>query len=154
MQDSSNPHEIIPTSFNMGKVLQQNYQNYAKIYQVQTRSQSKTKNSRPSDTCTPLHAKAVGNIRKEIKPIIIDDDDEPILIDLDTKVGIETQMQDTTVAKSSDSSVWQGSIDVLYPEPIVRPMSKPPELIDKTVEPKQSTKSNPYLDCEENSPHQ
>ena len=26
--DSSNPHEIIPFSFNMGKVLQQNYQNY------------------------------------------------------------------------------------------------------------------------------
>ena len=34
-------HEIIPISFNMGKVLQQNYQNYAKIYLVQTRSQSK-----------------------------------------------------------------------------------------------------------------
>ena len=27
--DSSNLHEIIPISFNMGKVLQQNYQNYA-----------------------------------------------------------------------------------------------------------------------------
>ena len=28
--DSSNLHEIIPISFNMGKVLQQNYQNYTK----------------------------------------------------------------------------------------------------------------------------
>ena len=35
--DSSNLHEIIPISFNMGKVLQQNYQNYAKTYMVQTR---------------------------------------------------------------------------------------------------------------------
>ena len=39
--DSSNPHEIIPISFNMGKVLQQNYQNYAKTYLVQTRSKAK-----------------------------------------------------------------------------------------------------------------
>ena len=38
--------------------------------------------------------------RKEIKPIVIgDDDDEPIINDLDTKVGIDTQMQDSTVAK-------------------------------------------------------
>ena len=59
----------------MGKVLQHNYQNYAKIYLVQTRSQSKAKNARPSDTCTPLHAKAVEKVRKEIKPIVIDDDD-------------------------------------------------------------------------------
>ena len=54
--DNSNPHEIIPFSFNMGKVLQQNYQNYAKTYLVQTRSQSKANNARPSDTHTPLHA--------------------------------------------------------------------------------------------------
>ena len=43
--DSSNPHEIIPISFNIGKVLQQNYQIYAKTYLVQTRSQSKAKNA-------------------------------------------------------------------------------------------------------------
>ena len=84
----------------MGKVLQQNYQNYAKTYLMQTRSQTKAKNARPSDTdtCTPLCAKAVGKVRREIKPIIIDDDDddddddEPIIIDLDIKVGIGTQM--------------------------------------------------------------
>ena len=151
--DSSNLHEIIPISFSMGRVLQQNYQNYAKTYPVQTRSQRKAKNARPSDTHTPLCAKAVGKVRKEIKSIIIDDDDEPIIIDLDTKIGIETQMQDTTAAKSSDRSVQQGSKDVLYPEPIVRPMPKPPELIDKK-EPKQSTKSHPNIDFEENSPHQ
>ena len=58
------------------------------------------------------------------------------------------------MAKGSDSSVQQGSKNVLYPEPIVRPLLKPPELIDKTVEPKQSTKSNANIDFEENSPHQ
>ena len=91
--DNSNLHEIIPISFNMEKVLQQNYQNYAKTYLVQTRSQSKASNARPSNTYTPLCAKALGKVRKKIKPIIIeDDDDEPIIIDSDTKVGIETQM--------------------------------------------------------------
>ena len=89
--DSGNPDEIIPISFNMGKVLQQNYQNYTKTFLVQTRSQSKAKNARPSSTYTPLHAKSIGKMRKEIKPIIINDD-EPTIIDLDTKVGIGTQM--------------------------------------------------------------
>ena len=120
--DSSNPHQIIPVSFNMGKVLQQNYQNYAKMYLVQSRSQSKANNARPPDACTPLCAKTVGKVRKEIKPIVIDDDDdddEPIIIDSDTKVGIEMQMGDTTVAKGSDSSAQQGSKDVLCLEPIV-----------------------------------
>ena len=119
--DSSNPHEIIPISFNMGKVLQQNYQNYATTYRVQTKSQSKAKSARPSDTHTPLCAKAIGKVRKRNKNHSHDDDDdddddddEPIIIDLDTKVGIETQMQDTTVAKGSDSSVQQGNKDELY----------------------------------------
>ena len=74
---------------------------------------------------------------------------------MDSKVGIETQTWDTTVAKGSDRSVQQGSKDVLYPEPIVRPLPKPPELLDKiTVEPKQSTKLDPNVDFEENSPYQ
>ena len=87
METVVNPHEIIPISFNMGKVLQQNYQNYTKTFLVQTRSQSKAKSTRPSDTCNG--AKSIGKMRKEIKPIIIDD--EPTIIDLDTEVGIETQ---------------------------------------------------------------
>ena len=92
MEIAVTPHEIIPISFNMGKVLQQSYQTYAKTYLVQTRSQSKAKNTRPSDTHTPLCTRAMGKVRKEIKQIVIDDDeDEPIIIDSDTKVGIEAQ---------------------------------------------------------------
>ena len=45
-RDSSNPHQIIPISFNMGEVLQQNYQNSTKSFLVQPRSQSKAKNAR------------------------------------------------------------------------------------------------------------
>ena len=127
--DNSNPHEVIPISFNIRKVLQQNYQNYAKTYLVRTMSQSKVKNARPTSTHTPLRTKVAGKVRKEIKPIVIDDDDdEPIIINSDTKVGIEAQMPDTAVAKGSDSSGWQGSKDMLYLEPIIRPIPKPQEL--------------------------
>ena len=91
-------------------------------------------------------------MRKEIKPIIIDD--EPTIIVLDTKVGIDAQVRDTTVTKSSEKSTRQGNRGVLYPEPIARPLPKPPELIDKSVETKQSINSAPNVDFEENSPHQ
>ena len=114
--DISNLHEIMPISFNMGKILQQNYQNYN-------------------------------------KPIIIDDD-EPTLIDLDTKKGIDTQVRDTTVTKTSDKPIRQSNRGILYPEPIARPLPKPLELIDKSVESKQSVNSTPNVDFKENSPHQ
>ena len=42
---------------------------------------------------------------------------------------------------------------MLYPEPIIRPLPKPPELIDKTQS-EQSAKLDPNVDFEENSPHQ
>ena len=43
---------------------------------------------------------------------------------------------------------------MLYPDPIARPLPKPPELLDKRAEPKQSIGSTPNIDFEENSPHQ
>ena len=58
------------------------------------------------------------------------------------------------MAKGSDNSIRQGSKDVLYPVPIARPLPNPPELIDKSVEPKQSINSTPNMDFEETSPHQ
>ena len=63
-------------------------------------------------------------------------------------------MQDTIVTKGSEKSIRQGNRGILYPEPIVRPLLKPPELIDKSVEPKQSMSSTPSVDFEENSPYQ
>ena len=87
-----------------------------------------------------------------MKPIIIDD--KPTIIDLDTKAGIHTQVRDATVTKTSDKLIRQGNGGVLYPEPSARPLPKPPELIDKSVEPKQSVASTPSVDFEENSAHQ
>ena len=65
--DTSNPHEIIPISFNMEKVLQQNYQNYAKAYLVQTRSQSKAKNGRPIRHMYPIMCKSSRKSKKRNK---------------------------------------------------------------------------------------
>ena len=48
--------------------------------------QSKAKNARTSDTHCGV--KSIGKMRKEIKPIMIDDG--PTIIDLDTKAGIDT----------------------------------------------------------------
>ena len=48
--DDSNLHEITPISFNIGKILKQNYQNYTKdTFLIQTRSQRKTKNKKAPD---------------------------------------------------------------------------------------------------------
>ena len=66
---------------------------------------------------------------------------------------MEAQMQDNTVVRGSDSSAKQGSRNLLYPEPIIKPIPKPPELIDN-AQPKQSTELDPNVDFEENSPHQ
>ena len=43
---------------------------------------------------------------------------------------------------------------MIYPDPIVRPLPKPPYLIDKRAEPKQSIGPTPNMDVEENSPHE
>ena len=85
--DDSNLHAIIPISFNMGKLLKQKYQNYTKdSFSVQTRSQSKAKNTKVPDACSGVRSS--GRKRKEIKPIVIDD--IPTIIDLDTKTGLDT----------------------------------------------------------------
>ena len=137
----------------MGKILQQKYQNYSKTFVVQTRSQSKAKNAKVSNTCSGMTPTHIGKSRKEMKPTIIIDD-EPTIDDLDTKTGIDKQVQDLTVIETSDKSIRQGNRGIMYPEPITRPSPKPPELIDKSVEPKQSVDSTLNVDFEENSPHQ
>ena len=63
-------------------------------------------------------------------------------------------MQDATVTKTPDNSISSGNRGKLYPDAIVRPLPKPPELIDKRAEPTQCIGSTPNMDFEENSPHQ
>ena len=90
--DNSDPHQIIPISFNMKEVLKRNYQNIVKnTFMVQTRAQTK---SRGVKTPAVQGATKSSNTRmKEIKPVVIDD--TPTIIDLDDKLDIDTQSQNT-----------------------------------------------------------
>ena len=55
--DDSNPHEIIPILFNMGKYLNKIIKNYTKdTFLVQSRSQSKAKNAKVPDVCSGTRA--------------------------------------------------------------------------------------------------
>ena len=132
--DDSNPHEIIPISFSMGKILKQNYQNYTKgTFLVQTRSQSKTKNAKIPDVCSSTRSS--GKTSKETKPIIIDG--TPTIIDLDTKTGLDTHSQGPTMAKTSNNIIRSGARGAPYLDPFARPPPKLPELTDKRTDPRQ-----------------
>ena len=67
--NKSDPHQIIPISFNIKEVLRRNYQiNAEATFMVQTRSQSRVKTPmvKSSSNCSNTE-------EQEIKPIIIDD---------------------------------------------------------------------------------
>ena len=52
-EDDSNPHEIIPISFNIREILQENYHNIIlDTYRVQTRVQAKAQRDAPAMSST------------------------------------------------------------------------------------------------------
>ena len=73
--DKSDPHQIIPISFNIKEMLKENYQNNADAtLSVQTRSQSKVKAPVVKKFANSSNARDSSNTEvQEIKPIIIDD---------------------------------------------------------------------------------
>ena len=149
--DDSNPHEIIPISFNMGKILKQNCQNHTKdTFLVQTRFQSKTKKAEVPDVCSSTRSS--GKTRKETKPIIIDN--TPTIVDVDSKTGLGTWSQNVTMTKTPNNMVKSGIRGAVYPDPIARSPPRPPKLTDKRTELRQNIGPTPNLDFEENSPHQ
>ena len=146
-----------------------NYQNYTKdTFLVQTRPQIKakrvkvpalhgaTKPSVPHDIPERLPVKTR---RKETAPIIIDDDDDeiPIVIDLDTKPKLDTQLQDTAVAQTQfPYDPTRPAIGQTPPHihPITRPPPRPPASVDDRRDSRPESAINPNLDFEENLPHQ
>ena len=54
IEDDSNPHEIIPISFNIQEILQENYHNIVSdTYKVQMRAQAKTQTNSPHSSEHP-----------------------------------------------------------------------------------------------------
>ena len=106
MGDKSNPHQIIQISFNIEQVLLENCQNNAKdTFLVQTRSWSE-------GVKAPVVKKTPNSTNKrvqEIKPIIIDDDQ-------DTSNSAETNCPTNTDAKLPTKQPPNQT----YPQPIIR----------------------------------
>ena len=138
-QDKSDPHQIIPISFNIRKVLKRKYPDNAETtFMVQTRSQSKGMKA-------PVVKRSPKSTRKreqEIKPIIIDD--------------IQTVPNPTKIDNQPDTTdshihikYWQSQT---YSQPTIRLPPRPPDLLRPTL--KINTGIRPNLDFEENSPHQ
>ena len=66
IEDDSNPHEIIPISFNIREILQENYHKIiSDTYMVQTRAQAKVQTDAPAVSSTqPVAEKATPKIAK------------------------------------------------------------------------------------------
>ena len=107
MGDKSDPHQIIPISFNIKEVLLENFQNNAKdMFMVQTRSQSK-------GVKAPMVKKTPNSTNKrvqEIRPIIIDDEPDAPYI---AKTNCPTNMD---VKLPNKHAPYQ-----TYPQPVIRP---------------------------------
>ena len=134
MGDKSDPHQIIPISFNIKEVLLESCQNNAKdMFMVQTRSQSKGMEA-------PVVKKTQASTNKKV-PIIIDHEQY-------TPNTAKTNCPTNTDAKLP----IKHSPNQTYPQPAIRPT---PSLPDPS-EPIHKVKAGiePNLDFEENSPHQ
>ena len=96
--DDSDSHQIIPILFNMKEILKQNSLNVVQdTFVVQSRSQIKSKGVKAPTVqgATKLSDKTK---RKETKPTVIQD--TSIIIDLDTKSDIDTQLQVAAVTQT------------------------------------------------------
>ena len=107
MGDKSDPHQIIPISFNIKEVLLESCQNNAKgMFMVQTRSQSRGVKA-PVVKKTPT---STNKRVQEIKPLIIDDEQ-------DTPNTAETNCVTNTDAKLPTKHLPNQS----FPQPVIRP---------------------------------
>ena len=146
IEDDSDPHEIIPMSFNIKEILKENYQNMVKdTYMVQTRSQAKAQANAPT----------VQNITG--KPITQD------AIPKVDKIPIKTEKEKDSKPPHSavvNQQLPQGLVippETIIPSistlPSVRLPPKPPNGVENTT-PSPNLGQDPNVDFEENSPHQ
>ena len=142
IEDDSNLHEIIPISFNIREILQDNYHNIIKdTYMVQIRSQAKAQTNNPTTQGTKL-------VTQKATPKI-------------ARIPIKAE-------KEKDSKTLPSRVDQQPPRGIVIPLGalippivtqqnvrlppKPPNVDNATTSP--NLGPEPNIDFEENSPHQ
>ena len=134
--DKSDPHQIIPISFNIKEMLKENYQNNEDAtFLVQTRSQSKVKAPMVKNYANSSNAGDSSNTEvQEIKHIIIDD----IQTAPDSQ-KTESQNEANTMILTTYLQVNQN-----YAQPVMRPPPRPPEPVRQKV----NTEIGPNLDLE------
>ena len=142
IEDDSNPHEIIPISFNIQEILRENYHNMVSdTYRVQTRAQAKAQANAPTMVNTPPVAQKAA----------------PKIIKLPIKT--EKEKEDKTLLSRVVQQPPQGIVmppGALIPTidmpPGVRLPPKPPNVGGTNTSP--NIGPDPNMDIEENSPHQ
>ena len=142
IKDDSDPHEIIPISFNIKEIQKENYQIMVKdTYVVQTRSQAKAQANAPTVQSTkPVTQNTIPKVDKI--PIMTEKEKNskppPRVVDQQTPQGL---------------IIPPGAImPSIGTQPSVRPPQKPPTVEDTTSSP--NLGQDPNVDFEENSPHQ
>ena len=142
IEDDSNPHEIIPISFNIWEILQENYHNIVSdTYKVQTRAQAKAQTNTPTIVNTrPVAQKATPKIVK---------------LPIKGEKEKDSKMPLSGTAQQPPKGIVM-SLGALIP-PIIMPPNgrlppKPPNVNTATTSP--NLGPDPNMDIEENSPHQ
>ena len=140
--DKSDPHKVIPISFEIKDVSFKSCQNKTQdTFMVQTRSQAKgVKAPTKRESACSMWKKV-----KDIKPIIIEDDDDQDISNLN-KDNVVINKDVTSCIKLPKAP------NQVYSQPITRPPPRPPDLSESN--PKVTAQIETNLDFEENSPHQ
>ena len=142
MGDKSDPHEVIPISFDMKDVSFKSCQNKTQdTFMVQTRSQTKGVKAPATRELTCSTWKKA----KDIKPMIIEDDDDQDISNLNKdNVVIDKEVTSHISPPKTPNQV--------HSQPIIRPPPRPPDSSESNPKVKEQIETN--LDFEENSPHQ
>ena len=151
--DDSDPHQIIPISYNIKEMLKENYQNMVKdTYMVQTRSQAKAKSANTptvqSTTGKPITQNTIPKFDKIL-----------VKTDKDSKSNINTQthpLQSTVVSQQLPQGlvIPPGNIIPITTQLSVRPPPKFSNTVNKGATSSPNLGQDPNVDFEENSPHQ
>ena len=143
IEDDSNLHEIIPISFNIWEILQENYHHMTTdTYNMQMRAQAKAQANAPTILNTqPKMQKVTPEVAK-------------LPIETEEKEG-DIKTQPSGIAQQPTRSIVLPPGSVLPPivvPPNDRPPPKPPNIDETNTDPHQGP--DPSMDIEENSPHQ
>ena len=142
IEDGSNLHEIIPISFNIWEISQENYHNIVSdTYKVQIRAQAKAQTNVPAVVDTqPVAQKATPKIVKLL---------------IKTKKEKDSKSPLSGIVQQPPNSIVM-PLGALIPQivmpPSVRLPPKPPNVDNAATSPNLGL--DPNMDIEENSPHQ